>query len=474
MKYFSKTKIGSLVLAFLMICLLPSCGGETGKSGSTSSAEEEKIDLTKDMGNYDFVFASHWAASVFPEKGSSATADLIWKRVEEIQTRNNCKISYKGGTPEEYLQNMQVASASGVKYADVVLTNLWWYRGYQDTDYFVPWNDIEGINIDASKWIPSITKVATELDGKTYGLDFHSWPDRMLDISNTMFFNKNLLEKYNQPDPYELAEKGEWTWENLRTICKNLTKDLDGDKQNDIWGLISNDRVLEYSAIRSNGCFEVEVDNKGLYTVGFQNEKAYKAMEFVRDLIHVDRVAYEKNELASFPIFKEGRAGFVSIGSVATRWKGYLSEMEDDYGFIWFPQGPDNQGGKYYGSSLSGDSQVFCITQGADDPQKAGYIFNLLTEPLEGKSVDSWKDYALKNYFRNDKQAFDNYLMLRDTAVFDYGPILGYGSYNSLRDAIYSVTRDQAMTPAQAMESVTGSINEQLKERWELTVNAES
>ena len=41
--------------------------------------------------------------------------------------------------------------------------------------------------------------------------------------SGGMFYNKTMFEQAGLPDPYELQEAGEWTWEAMLDAAKKLT-----------------------------------------------------------------------------------------------------------------------------------------------------------------------------------------------------------------------------------------------------------
>jgi multiple sugar transport system substrate-binding protein len=463
-----------IIVAMLAISGFTGCKSiDPGNGTSTveESTQEAQIDTTRDLGGYQFVLASHWAGGFTPEKGSSTMADAMWKRYDEIQQQNNCTIEFKGGTPQEYITNLDTAAAAGIKYADVVLTNLWWYRGQQDAGYFVPWNDVISIDLNDSKWTQTSKMIATEVDGKIYGIDFSSWETRMPGVSNTVFFNKNLLAANNQPDPYDLFDQGEWTWEKFREMAKAMSIDEDGDKQNDIWGVTSIDRALEYTVIKSNGAQELVKDENGNYSVGFNTPAAFRAMEFVRELISVDKTFLNLHDVRGtgdwrdpFVRFKEGKVAFFVYSTAALTFPEWLETMEDDYGLICFPQGPDLVDKAYYGGEFGGDEQVFCMTLGAEDVDKAGYILNRITEPLEGKTLNSWKDYTKKRFLRNDEKAFEHYERIYETAKFNNGPMIGAANFDLLRDAVFTVTRDQTKTPAEAMEGAAAPINELLNE----------
>lgn len=483
------SKILCLLMAVVMVaCVSAGCSGGTtsgtasgttsgGTPGGTTSEPEEvileNIDMSKDLGGYSFVLASHWAGIFTPERGATTEGDLILDRVADIETRNKCTIEFVGGTPEEYNQNMQVAAATGIKYADIVLTNLWWYRGMQDIGYFVAWNDIQTINMESTKWMKPAFEYTKEADGKSYGINYSSWEHNMPSVDHVLIFNKDMLAANNVASPYDLIDQGKWTWDTFREMLKTLTKDNDGDGVNDQWGVVSCDRVFEYSVLYSNGARNIYKDENGLYQFGFNTPAAYRAMEFARDVQNVDKtfldihniVAGTGNWMDAQARFKEGNIGFFAYGSNALTWDGWLEDMEDDFGLVYFPNGPDCPESLKYGGFQGGDYQVYSITLGAEDPEKAAYIFNRLTEPLkEGQSVNAWEQYAIRNYFRGDEQGFRYYQNILDTASFAYSPFIGAGNFDLIRNGVFDVVRSQTATPAEAMEPVAAQIQALLDE----------
>lgn len=116
-------------------------------------------------------------------------------------------------------------------------------------------------------------------DGKRYGISVHSGI-----VNDTMMitsYNKSILERYNQPDPYELYLKGEWTYEAFEEIALAVTQDTDGDGIIDQFGMA---RVASYGDfIRfapSNGA-ELAVQEDGKWVYAYDRENAIYALNTI-------------------------------------------------------------------------------------------------------------------------------------------------------------------------------------------------
>jgi ABC-type glycerol-3-phosphate transport system substrate-binding protein len=62
------------------------------------------------------------------------------------------------------------------------------------------------------------------------------------DAMEAMIFNKALLRDHGLENPYEIVKKGEWTFEKLIEMSKDIAKDLNGDGtmyiKDDLFGCI--------------------------------------------------------------------------------------------------------------------------------------------------------------------------------------------------------------------------------------------
>ena len=434
-------------------------------SESTSEVPSQPAEEVRDFENAEFVIGSHWARAIFPEVGESEYGDKILARYSEIEEKYNCRITYKEGTPEEFVNGVSTSIAAGLKYADVIESNLWWYNSFLTAGYLEPLDDIEDMKIEDEMWL-SLAKTATEFRGKTYGFDWTTWYYRIPHIYYILYFNKNILEQKNQPDPYELFEQGQWNWETFREILKNTT-----DPANEIDGLVGLDRHFEMSAIRSNGAREVNISQDGIYTFGLQDERAYEALEYVRDIINIDKSYGDYYDGRSagvdwtIPIskFRDGNAAFMIYHTHVLEFKGFLDAMPDDYGVIPFPRGP--KGESDYNSAITGDTRVFSIPVTTDDKDMAGFIMRQIAQPLAGSSADDWKNSAKRIYFRDDK-GFDHYLKSVEFADRDYFEAYGVINFGETINALLSVTRDQSASPAQAMGRIRSAMQQELEDAF--------
>ncbi len=51
-----------------------------------------------------------------------------------------------------------------------------------------------------------------------------------------VYYNESMMELYGVKTPKEYIEAGEWTWENYLKICRECTRDTDGNGTIDTWG----------------------------------------------------------------------------------------------------------------------------------------------------------------------------------------------------------------------------------------------
>jgi len=159
-----------------------------------------------------------------------------------------------------------------------------------------------------------------------YALPYESVP-------TLMFVNKTLLEKEHIKMPGT-----DWTWEDFLAVCRQVTKDTDGD------GVIDQFGCFDYGwreAVNSNG---VQLFEKGGAKSYFGDYRVEAALRFVKDLNGVNEgFAVTSRE------FDQGKVAFRPFAFSEYRtYKPYPWRIKKYSDFEWdcvkLPSGPDGKG----------------------------------------------------------------------------------------------------------------------------------
>lgn len=181
--------------------------------------------------------------------------------------------------------------------------------------------------------------------GKTYGIGKTHFGSGQWNAGGiVMFYNKTLLEEQGVEDPYELYRDDEWTWDVAVDMLQSLTKDLDGDGVTDIYGTTA---PYPYSFIISNGGSVTKEDETGHINFALDYPESIEALEAYADWYSRGIVGGDfMSRTAAFS------HGFLNAGS------NYFA-MEDDWGVVPFPRGPQEE--QYYYPEWSPETTVIPV-----------------------------------------------------------------------------------------------------------------
>ena len=159
-----------------------------------------------------------------------------------------------------------------------------------------------------------------------YALPYESVP-------TLMFVNKTLLQKEKIPLP-----GADWTWDDLLSICRKVTKDTDGDGVIDQFGCFDSGWQ---EAVDPSGTFLFEKDGSAAYLT---DPKVEAGVKFVRDLNSVN-----EGYVVTAREFDQGKVAFRPFAFSEYRtYKPYPWRIKKYSDFEWdcvkLPSGPDGQG----------------------------------------------------------------------------------------------------------------------------------
>jgi ABC-type glycerol-3-phosphate transport system substrate-binding protein len=265
-----------------------------------------------------------------------AWSDFWKERIEEAERLFNCKIQGIGSPNPDFIMSRILAGDSTL---DVIRMN---HRGI---GYFklVSQNMLFPVgDILRSDYYESLSNVDRNVCEKLkFKGKYYSFGTVMGPANSSMFFtayNKDLLEREGQPDPYELWKNDEWTWEAFERIAKAVTKDTDGDGQIDQWGMTE----IAYGAgyyrfLPSDGLEIARIDENGKYVFNYDSPQAIAALNTLvkwrnEDKIMVRDVKFETGSVAFYSYTHLGGCRFA---------KGKF-----EWGLVPLPKGPDAD--RYY------------------------------------------------------------------------------------------------------------------------------
>ena len=332
-------RMSALVLAFMMMCFT-GCKDEAKKntdnndSSTLTEANRPYSDDEIDLGGKDITVLVLGGSGVQYPDPKSEDYEAICERVEYVEETYNCNIVFDAtyGYPE--IHEQIVANAlSGLNLADIM--------------YSLPWNTVS----------PYITqKIAVTLDDY---LDFENenLKDRTLNdwgyylgkhyifttgstgVNCALLYNKDIFERDNLEDPFELQQKGEWTWDKFLEIAKAATKrDASGKVQQ--WGVVTTSGADFMMQLLASNNAEALLYENDQFKVNFSDKKVMEVFDFLNKIVVQDKCGILTELVLEVPergdkAWKNGTAAMAfSSLSVA---KTYAPE---NCGFIICPKGP--------------------------------------------------------------------------------------------------------------------------------------
>jgi len=231
--------------------------------------------------------------------------------------------------PDEYYTKVQTALAGGTS-ADLIWLSQEWIAGMAAegalldiTDYLM--NDDPAVHpaADLNDYFPDIIKTAM-YQGRYYGLPWIAQPV-------VLYYNRALFDEAGLDYPTM-----DWAWEDFEQAAAALTKDLDGDGENDQWGFTMTGWPPPQMFVWQAGG---EVISADLTECPIDAPEAIQGFDFYANMIYDD--VHTPPEAV---IQEQGFAEMFKAGKVAMFMGGAADDLDRveglDVGVVAVPAGP--------------------------------------------------------------------------------------------------------------------------------------
>ena len=371
-----------------------STGEDLGAYTIRTDANGNKIDL----GVIEVIIRDWWSTGERKE-AADAWTEARYEYLDWIQETYNftikeMAISEWGAVPEDFAN--YVSTNGDDNYYIFALRTGDELVAAMNSDLMYDVSTLDCLDLSEDKWVHAITDQYTKGDA-VYG--FRSYMGEMLG-GRGMYFNKTILEQANiEPDKlYEWQESGEWTWEKFEEICSQVEADTDNDGVVDRFAMATYNTVWYTMAVYSNFGDFIGKDEQGNYVNMLESPETMEGMNWAFDMWRKYDASKLYPEDAQWDywntVFTNGKACFCS----AELWRagGFSDAMEDDFGFVCFPKGPNATD---YVNVCSDNPYAIPSCYDADKAWKIAFAYDLYTEPVPGfEDFATWKSGAYQNF----------------------------------------------------------------------------
>jgi len=443
----------ALTLILLSALILNSCGGSADTTDTTSGSDsttaapvetEETFDLpAKDWGGKQFRVLgylntnrtqfSNFEIDSDAENGDVVN-DAIFRRNTKIEDTYNVEIvqildSSDTNHGNATMNHIRTTSLAGEDLYDLAFATVSRIGTLAREGIFYDLNDVDYVSLNKSWWNPDVNK-ALEVSGRLFftNSDF-SLRDKSR--TNILLFNKNLVEKYDLGDPFQLVRDGKWTLDVMTEWATVVGGDVNGNGEidhEDFFGI----GLESYAAIQTfaTACGIATLNNdSGTPELVLNSEKTVNALDKILKLTNVDYVGTSCEEWkgkvtidywsTSGMRFIEGRQLFVT--TFPHSLKTFSAQAVDDYGVLPFAKFDEKQE-KYY--TLANDlGMLFGIPSTTPTPEFSGFMLEALSHEAQTTSLPAYYEISCKTKYTYDEQSAEMMDITFDGIVFDQASV---------------------------------------------------
>jgi hypothetical protein len=419
-----------------------STSSPSGNAGDSFDTDKQPVfkEQVKNLGKKTIKIASSWNEWVLTS-GAPPMQVAAVKALRDIEKDYNCTIEAVTVNPTTFAADVATAHASGKVYADIYETYV------EDTlqklnPYVEDVSKVSSLGLSSNDWNAFIGS-QTVIRGVQHGVGFMMTQN--LAVSQTLvYFNKTLADKYNIGDLYAEVRAGNWTYNRFLQATQKISQATGGATKGTLLQHVS---VLEH-VLYANNAKPIGKDNDG-YFFDYNNQALLNALQFWSDY---DKAGYIVTSTGSGQYgaaeaadFRQRKALFY-IGDYICASAYFNPYMEDNYGVLPLPKGPNSNG-------YTSFSAAKCFSLAKDNPNRedAGRILVAIAKRT-GWNMKEWDQIQLETALR-DKASLEM-MKLVFNAPNQVGISVRMGLTDLFLSSILEVVLEQKNTPAAAMQQI--------------------
>jgi len=438
-----KTRIYSFSLAALL-CLLSACGDAPAGSVTTTAdttAETTRTEThwydsleARDFDGATFTVLSwdqtaSWTQS-FLEMGSGEENgdllnDAICKRNRLVEEQFNLTLEITNDS--KAAGTMKSSVLAGEHIADIGILALENLSSYSDQGMFYDLTQSSYLDFDQPWWDQNAKTDLAIKNRLTYMVG------DMTPMSGQgtwmMYFNKDMLTKYQLDSPYALVDGNKWTGDTMFSMAKKVAADLNGDTvidEMDQYGLlVQNEDVQMF--YQGFGERYTNFDNEGtpVLVLGGTTRAAdvfEKIGSFFADTnttLCSNRFAGKYSEAHTVsiqtPCFQQGRALFYVSGVLRLF---QMRELEMDFGVLPMPKYDEKQKSYSHTVKVNWGSGV-CIPKTAENFDDISFVLEALAAASAETVKPAYYETTLGVKLMRDERSYDMLDIVMKSRSFD-------------------------------------------------------
>ena len=396
-------------------------GGDEGEGDEADEGEDEPTvdyeqtpEMDFDLGGRTLTLVS-WYGEEISEDSPDGIA--MAENLAALKEKHNFDVEYQVVDYGEFQEAVAASLIGGDPLGDIIrLPRPWMIPTLTRQDLFHP---VDEYVINENSFVLQYTEQHSEYEGRGYGFRTGS-----AGAAGGVFYSRTLMDELNLDPIQDYVDNDEWNWETFMQVAEQANQDTDNDGNVDVWGLASNDILVQ--SLASN---EAAIVKDGQVTL--DAPETTETLQFISDLGEVARPTEGGDWTEPQQFFLEGNTLMI-VGQDYQMADFRDGLPEHDIGFLPFPKGPNSD---TYQTHIT-IPNYYTIPSAVEDPDKIVYIWEKMTD------IESIYDYPEQANFEanfnneddinNARAAVESFQVIEQ---IDYYPSMDYyGFVGEVRD----------------------------------------
>ena len=431
-----------ILFCLLAAVILASCGesavaqtGDTPSDGTAPAQEEITEAVTEDiyadhLGSYDFGgetfslytranIAFHYALDTAETDGSPLN-DAIFERNRRLEEKYNFR--FTEFTEENQPTTARAAILAGDDTYDIVTTRIVYAYNLATEGLLQPVTDLPLVDLSRPYWDQQLAEDLSIGDKSYFAVGAFNITG--YDFTHMLAFNKGLISQFDMGDPYETVRSGKWTLDEMQTMMRAVTSDVNGDgkmDKNDRYGLLSSAKQILPNFWIAAGELSVDKDAKNYPVPAFSGDEGFtKIFERTMDLAWTDSAWHlttstQNVDPDEITMFTSDLGLFIDMTAFHLE---SLRTMDTDFGILPYPKADEAQ--KEYQCRIEG-CELFGIPKTNMDLERTSVILEAMASDSAKNVLPVYYDLLLKSKYTRDSASEEMINIIFENRVLDWG-----------------------------------------------------